>query len=329
MIRLRTPNGIEVDVPEKSGEDISKKFGIHDTSAAKKYFKEFGYVVFKKVFDERLCSEVKAAWDQELKPSNRYIYRQATARSEKNKYNDNGWVMNPILNLQSLNPRRFGKLRSTAVNEILCNDMMRDLFTKFLNQSPKIVQSMYFEGNSETWEHQDSYYLDSEKLGSMVAAWIALEDINARAGRFFICPGTHRLELERQSQETNVADNHHVYIKNVVDLMKKNKMEIRAPKLDAGDVLMWHAYTIHGSLKSDDPSNSRSSITVHAIPSSHLFMQLQSRVLDVDTDVVNGVHLWRPKDQSKFLNKLILLVESYLPGPFYWLKRTVIKKIVK
>ena len=36
---------------------------------------------------------------------------------------------------------------------------------------------MYFEGNSATWEHQDTYYLDSEKVGCMIAGWIALENI--------------------------------------------------------------------------------------------------------------------------------------------------------
>ena len=56
LISLLTPNGIDVGAPKKSEADISKKFGIHDMSAAKKYFEEFGYVVFKSVFDERLCS---------------------------------------------------------------------------------------------------------------------------------------------------------------------------------------------------------------------------------------------------------------------------------
>ena len=47
-----------------------------------------------------------------------------------------------------------------------------------------IVQSMYFEGNSVTWEHQDSYYLDDEIVGNMIAGWVALENIKANAGRF-------------------------------------------------------------------------------------------------------------------------------------------------
>ena len=60
-----------------------------------------------------------------------------------------------------------------------------------------IVQSMYFEGNSVTWEHQDSYYLDDEITGTMIAGWIALEDIECDAGRFFICPKSHLFDYAK------------------------------------------------------------------------------------------------------------------------------------
>ena len=75
----------------------------------------------------------------------------------------------------------------------------------------KLVQSMYFEGNSATWEHQDTYYLDSEKIGSMVAGWIALEDIEADAGRFFVCPKSHLIDMGLQNTENNVIDDHEIY----------------------------------------------------------------------------------------------------------------------
>jgi len=105
-------------------------------------------------------------------------------------------------------------------------------------------------------------------------------------------------------------------------------MEIRAPKLDAGDVLLWHVRTIHGSLKSQDKDRSRSSITAHAIPASHRFMQFQTRVLDVPVDHINGVQIWRPKDQAIMKNKLIMFVESYFPGPFHGLKKAAIRYLV-
>ena len=223
MIELKTPNGINVQVPETSDEDISIKSSFDDAKNAKEYFNTHGYVIFRNILRKDTCDKLRHLWDSEVKKSKQFIYRQATAKSERNVLNVNGWVMNPILNLQSLNPASFGKFRKAAVEDVLCSDSLRKAFQSVFDEPPKIVQSMYFEGNSATWEHQDSYYLDSEFVGSMSAAWVALEDITAQAGRFFICPGSHRLELVRQNKNTNIADNHDVYIKKIVDLIKEKK----------------------------------------------------------------------------------------------------------
>jgi phytanoyl-CoA hydroxylase len=328
MISLKTPNGLDVEVPENLDEDLSPKFTLEQCSEAKEYFEENGYVVFTGILDKEKCEEIREIWDAEVKPSNKFIYRQATAKSERNVLNDRNWVMNPILNLQSINPKYFGKLRKIAVNDVLGASEVQMCFTTLLGETPKIVQSMYFEGNSATWEHQDTYYLDAEKLGDMAAAWVALEDITAKAGRFFVCPGSHRIRLDKQNKDTNIANKHGVYIKKIVGVMKERRMEIRAPFLQAGDVLFWHAFTMHGSLRSEDKT-SRSSITMHAIPCSQKFQQLQSRVFEVPTDNVNGTSIWRPKDQAKIKNRIIMFVESYFPGPFYAIKRFAIRRLVK
>ena len=328
MISLKTPNGLDVEVPETSNEDVSTKFSLEQKHDAIEYYKANGYVIFKGVIEKKFIEAVRSAWDAEVKPSKKYIYRQATARSELNVLNRDGWVMNPILNLQSLNPKYFGRLRESAVTGVLANVNMRACFEALLGENPKVVQSMYFEGNSATWEHQDTYYLDAENLGDMSAAWVALEDISAKAGRFFVCPGSHKIEIEKQGKQTNIADNHSVYIEKIVGIMKERNMEIRAPLLEAGDVLFWHAWTMHGSLKSEDVT-SRSSITLHAIPSSQRFHQLQNRVFEVPTDDIQGTKVWRPKDQAKLKNRLIMFVESHFPGPFYALKRFAIRILVR
>ena len=86
---------------------------------------------------------------------------------------------------------------------------------------------MYFEGNSATWEHQDSYYLDSQKIGEMTAAWIALEDIAAKSGRFFICPKSHKLCAIEHGANNNIAENHEIYISSVVKKIRDLELEIR------------------------------------------------------------------------------------------------------
>lgn len=329
MISLKTPRGLPVRVPEDFSEDPSPRFTVNEPEKIKAYYLENGYVIVKSVFSTDTCDSQRMLWEREVKPFRGYIYRQATGRVEKHVLNERGWVMNPILNLQSVDPRHFAKFRSFATNNLLGAACLRDLFTTLLGETPKVVQSMYFEGNSATWEHQDSYYLDSEKVGEMAAAWIAIEQIAARAGRFFVCPGSHKVRLDDHSIENNIAEHHELYISSVVDKIKRLNLEIRAPFLDKGDVLFWNSLTIHGSLDSQDQSRSRSSITCHAIPSSRLFLQWQVRLKNVSTDDVNGTQIFRPKDLGRLRNRLVFRIESSFPSMFYRAKTAAIKQLMK
>jgi phytanoyl-CoA hydroxylase len=237
--------------------------------------------------------------------------------------------MNPILNLQSVDPQRFPNFRKFATENILANARLRDSLTALLGDAPKIVQSMYFEGNSETWEHQDSYYLDSETIGEMCGAWIAVENISPTAGRFFVCRQSHRIKLKDHSLSNNIAENHEAYISSVVDEIRKRSFEIRAPALSKGDVLFFNALTMHGSLKSQDPNNARSSITCHAIPLAKNFLQFQARVMRLKTSNLNGTSIFKPKDLASPKNRAILFIESHFPTPFYWLKKKSIVHVMR
>ncbi len=329
MIKLKTPRGLPVDVPETLSEDPSPKFDLGDVRAIKAYYDVNGYVVVRGLFSAELCREVRGLWDSDIKPFRGFMYRQATAKAERHTLNENGWVMNPILNIQSLNPRPFRRFRDFVTANVLTGERMTQAFATLLGSAPKIVQSMYFEGNSATWEHQDSYYLDSEEAGEMAAAWVAVEDIAPSAGRFFICPGSHRIKLDDHGIENNIAENHETYILSVVERIKQANLSIRAPFLEAGDVLFWNALTIHGSLDSQDSRRSRSSITCHAIPRSRKFMQWQTRVTDVKTTDVNGVAVFRPKDLTQARNRAVFAVESYFPKQFYWLKKRALLHLIR
>jgi phytanoyl-CoA hydroxylase len=329
MINLTTPRGLPVPVPESLAEDPSRRFAVCEADELKAYYEENGYVIVKSVLAPEVCDTQRRLWEEEVKPFGGYIYRQATAKAERHIFNENGWVMNPILNLQSVDPKHFRRFRAYATESVLAAPALRDVFKTLLRETPKVVQSMYFEGNSATWEHQDSYYLDSERVGEMAAAWIAVESIAPCAGRFFICPKSHKIRLDDHSLENNIADHHEIYISSVVDKIKNLKLDIRAPVLEKGDVLFWNALTIHGSLDSQDPKHSRSSITCHAIPSSRLFLSHQTRLRDVSTDEVNGTRVFRPKDLGTQRNRLIFQVETKFPSLFYWAKRTALRQVFR
>lgn len=329
MLELQTPRGLKVSVPESEAEDPSPRFELSEPEAIARYYRENGYVIVRGAVKPEACARIRALWESEVKPSKAHIYRQATAKAERHVLNARGWVMNPILNLQSVDPSRYPEFRKVAVESILTAEGVVDGFKALLGENPKVVQSMYFEGNSATWEHQDSYYLDSEVVGTMAAAWIALEDIDPDAGRFFICPKSHLIDLGRQHEQNNIADRHEEYIQLVVAKIRELGLEIRAPRLRQGDVLYWNAWTIHGSLDSQSDVNSRSSITCHAIPESHRFLQLQSRILPLHLHEVNGVQIHHPKDLAYARNRIVFAVESHFPRLFYQLKKMAVRMLVK
>ena len=330
MLILKTKNGFKCEVPETDAEDLIPKFNINlDIHKAKKYYEENGFVVLKKVFKDKDCRYFIKAWEDEVKDFKGHIYRQATAKLERNIFNDQNWIMNPILNLQSLNPKKFPLLRRGFENIIASNKFLANFVSLIINDKPMIVQSMYFEGNSVTWEHQDSYYLDDEIVGNMIAGWVALENIKANAGRFFVCPKSHLDDVSEMTLENNIADNHDNFIERVNKQIKDKKYIVFAPKLDRGDLLLWNSLTIHGSLDSQSMTNSRSSITFHAIRSSSKFFVLRNSLRNLSSDKSFPFNIFRPKDQNKKMNRLVFYFESMFPKVFYEIKNLAIKSILK
>jgi len=198
-----------------------------------------------------------------------------------------------------------------------------------LGEPGKIVQSMYFQGNPSTWPHQDAYYLDASRPGEMTAVWIASEDIAAGAGRFFVCPGSHKIDMAKNGGDFDIAYNHDRYKKLVVDIIQSHQLRFAAPALRKGDALFWAAYTIHGSLPTTQAQFSRRSFTAHWIPTSTDLLQFQARVRRMCYDVVNGTGVARPKDLSLIKNRAILAAETNFPKTFAAVKRAAIKYLVR
>ena len=67
---------------------------------------------------------------------------------------------------------------------------------------------------------------------------------------------------------------------------------------------------------------------MHAIPQSHKFLQFHSRKMYLQTDDLENSLIYRPKDQSKLKNRLILKFETHFPSFFYWLKKQAIKFLI-
>jgi phytanoyl-CoA hydroxylase len=315
--------GERLVVPVGRADDFAY-FQPSEMGAIKSYYLEYGYVVVRGLVSVQAIEKANALFDTEILPSKRFIYRQATANPERHVWTPNGFMLNSLLNLQSLDPRHFGGFRRAA-QQVLADASIQAIVKGLFGEAGKLVQSMYFHGNPVTWPHQDTYYLDSEHLGAMSAGWIAAEEIAPGAGRFFIYPGSHKIDMQKNGGDFDIAFHHDRYKQLVKDVIRNQGLRCRAPALTTGDVLFWHARTIHGSLPTTQPDRSRRSFTAHYIPHSHRLISWQSTFKKLEHGVFNGMHLQYPKNQSHTLNRAILFAETRFPRGIRLGKKLAVK----
>ncbi|HEY4376983.1 MAG TPA: hypothetical protein VGM93_07480, partial [Acidimicrobiales bacterium] len=89
--------------------------------------------------------------------------------------------------------------------------------------------------------------------------------------------------------------------------------EIHSPALAAGDVLLWSARTVHGSLPTSQPDRSRRSFTAHFIPDSTRFLQWHHRIVPLELTTVNGTRVHHPKDVTRLKHRARYLMETRAP----------------
>jgi phytanoyl-CoA hydroxylase len=320
-------DGQKINVPVTEEDDFPY-FKLDQAHQLRSYYNENGYVVVRGLVPQDLCDRANALFEGEVKPFKGFIYRQASANPERHVFTNEGLMLNSILNIQSLDSRYFAGFRRAGL-DLLTHASMQRAVSAILGEPGKLVQSMYFEGNPVTWPHQDTYYLDAEQIGRMTAAWVATEDIAPGAGRFFIYPKSHLIDMAKNGGDFDIAFHHDRYKELVKRVIREQGLVCRAPALSKGDVLFWAAKTIHGSLCTTEQTRSRRSFTAHFIPDRSRFLQYQTRIKPLETKLINGMNVHHPKDLSKTANRAVFFVETRFPRAFQMIKRAAIKLVTR
>jgi phytanoyl-CoA hydroxylase len=237
-------------------------------------------------------------------------------------------MLNPLLNVQDLPSRHLLEFKHACL-DVLTAELTQSACLALFDERPKLVQSMYFDGNPATWAHQDTYYLDSEHIGKLSAAWFAMEDIQPGAGRFFVYPRSHLIDVGRNSGEQNIAFRHDEYKRRIIEQLRELELPCHAPALGRGDVLFWSSTTIHGSLPTTQPEFARPSLTAHYIPESHRFLQFQKRIRPLSVYRYNGMQVHSPKNQDELAKQAILKVETTFPRAFRLAKKVAVRLVVR
>lgn len=324
---INDPTGKRIVIPATASEDF-EYFQPDQLDEISAYYRKHGYVVVRKLIPASACNDAMQWFEREVRPSSKPIYRQTTANPERHVFTQQGFVLNPILNIQSLPVRDYPRFSAAGV-AVLTHPDIQAVLPAILGERGKLVQSMYFQGNSATWAHQDTYYLDAEEIGRMTGAWFAMEDIAPGAGRFYVYPGSHKIDMAKNGGGIDIAFNHQRYKALLLDVIRQHGLHCRAPALQQGDVLFWSSKTIHGSLETTQPKHSRSSFTGHYIPDSARFLQFQSRIKGLNLHSIEGMRVHKPKDLNRLGPRTVFWIETTFPKTFQTTKKLAIKALTK
>lgn len=235
-------------------------------------FENDGFLIVKNLIDKKLISSFMNIYDTKFLNSEDNSYAQMNSQKiGKKKVNKYGYLQDPIADVHCLNidNKKHNKFVNKSLDIILNKKILKILEKINNSQKNNLMMSMMFDQNVGTPPHQDWYYLDSLPNGKITGVWIALENINYKAGRFFVVPGSNKIILKLKKNEIKKPD---LYEKKIELLLKNNKYKIFAPSLRKGDVLFWNSGTIHGSRKTVDDKFSRKSFTAHFLPSNLKFV---------------------------------------------------------
>jgi len=239
-----------------------------EKSEAQAYYEENGYYIYRSLIPTDMIDRLLQDYQEQIVPSDYPFFRQNTNQYEPNRLTEHGYVKQSFLDIHDY--RKYPEFSRHARDIFTCEQVRQALREVTGFKEFNLMQTMLFDANTETVPHQDWWYLDTVPNGNLLAGWFALEDIDERAGRFFVMPKSQTVDLHSDTPGLLHED----WQKRVADYMAAHPEQVYAPALNKGDVLFWNSRTIHGSLRTQDPAFSRKSLTAHYMPSEFKFGNL-------------------------------------------------------
>jgi len=246
-----------------------------DPAALAAYFKAEGFAVIRGAVPGALCAHAVRGFAEQVRPDRGYFMRHQSSDLERHVFTQHGFMKYPIMNVQDLTERRFTRFRSACL-DALTHPKLQQTVAAILGEPARLIHTMYFDGNQTTWAHRDGSYIDAAG-GQMIGLWLALEDIHPGAGRFFVVPRSHVTAVPGERELAEKDPNGPAYKAAMARFVASGPLEVVAPALRQGDIIVWSSRTIHGSLPTTDPARSRKSLTGHYVGRSQKFgWQVQS-----------------------------------------------------
>ena len=219
---------------------------------------EEGYILFKSVIPIEKINTILVELEK-FKKSNKLYYSQSEHNWRKIKQDlDSFGLLN--CSFENFTDLPWAKNLSKAGREILQSEEIFNSLSELTDYKEFCMwQNMFFDKSTGTIDHIDTWYLDTNPMGHLFGAWVALEDIDGSGGVFHIYPKSH---LSKNKKWMNTNHNEFIeWSKNEARNYKKKEVFMKK-----GDLLIWHPSLIHGSSSQFKNGFSRKSLTAHYHP---------------------------------------------------------------
>lgn len=157
-----------------------------------------------------------------------------------------------------------------ANQQFFRNEKLLRIMRFMLGKEVIPFQTLTFLKGSEQRAHSDSIHMTTFPEGYLIAAWIALEDIQPGSGELFYYPGSHRYSFvsteDYDSGNTKWflgAETNKKYEDKIEEIVKERQPRKEVFLAKKGDVLLWHANLLHGGSPIHDPEKTRKSMVAH------------------------------------------------------------------
>ncbi len=173
---------------------------------------------------------------------------------------------------------RIGDLHefSTPALELYLQPQLFRYVELIFGEPAVATQSLYFQWGSQQALHRDPIHVRMTPPAHLVAAWIALEDIQPGCGELRYVPGSHRLpyyELApgRFTFDHKLDSQEQVLEGQQWDLERcaERGLEPVVLRCRRGECLVWHHSLLHGGTYPTDPGLTRKSFVVHYTSRAH------------------------------------------------------------
>ena len=155
--------------------------------------------------------------------------------------------------------------RRAEIRRVALSPKLRKVFEELLEGEPMICNSLNFERGSQQEYHIDTWYMPPPVENRMIAAWFAIDDVDASNGPLSYYPGSHKIPGYRFSHgrlneiraERPACD---AYLRSEIEKRGLKPVEFHGKR---GDVFIWHAQLLHAGRPILDMGRTRKSLVVH------------------------------------------------------------------